>query len=232
MDVIVAAGKFFEGENYPSSSSIIPYLDLISEDLQHLSTRLSDQESKSFVKNVRDCLFNIFPDGMKNRTPYNCLTLLDLRHMDLYFSGDQTTKSKTDILEDVVYEAESNDDDLIVDTSAGVETVATETQSGSLVTSLERRRAQLLAKKRPSNTVATGSIAETFNTKIGRELDRFLVLSGTVDINMNPMDWWRNHALEFPLLARYWRAYSSFPTTSASSERVFNVDGLVLTSSR
>ena len=51
-------------------------------------------------------------------------------------------------------------------------------------------------------------------------------------ISDNPNDWWREHAGNYPLLAKFWLAHSSFPATSASAERSFNMDGLVLTPAR
>ena len=61
---------------------------------------------------------------------------------------------------------------------------------------------------------------------------RFLLLRGTVNPDQNPQAWWKQHCLEFPLLARYWRAHCAFPATSTHSERVYNIEGLVVTSSR
>jgi hypothetical protein len=46
------------------------------------------------------------------------------------------------------------------------------------------------------------------------------------------MDWWCENHTEFPLLAKFWLAHSCFPATSASAERAFNMDGLILTDSR
>ena len=52
------------------------------------------------------------------------------------------------------------------------------------------------------------------------------------DTKENPMDWWCENHTEFPLLAKFWLAHSCFPATSASAERAFNMDGLILTDSR
>ena len=48
----------------------------------------------------------------------------------------------------------------------------------------------------------------------------------------NPNAWWRAHHTEFLLLSKYWIALCAFPATSTSAERVFNMDGLVLSPSR
>jgi hypothetical protein len=50
--------------------------------------------------------------------------------------------------------------------------------------------------------------------------------------NVDPQAWWRQHAAEFPLLARYYRAHCAFQATSTASERVYNVEGLVFTKHR
>lgn len=43
---------------------------------------------------------------MKTRTPFNCLTLLDIRYGDLYFSPEQKQKAIDDISNDLVFSAE------------------------------------------------------------------------------------------------------------------------------
>ena len=54
------------------------------------------------------------------------------------------------------------------------------------------------------------------------------VIAMAVDL----VTWWREHATEFPLLARYYRAHCAFQATSTASERVYNVEGLVFTKFR
>jgi hypothetical protein len=108
-------------------------------------------------------------------------------------------------------------------------------------------RAQLLAAKSVDvqNQPQPASGRIPFKEKVEKELERlhseslhhecisikicrFLKLRGTVPVFENPNIWWRFHHADFPLLARFWIAHSSFPATSASSERVFNMDGLIL----
>ena len=56
----------------------------------------------------------------------------------------------------------------------------------------------------------------------------------TVEVNSStdPMQWFKSNKEKFPLTTRFWLAHSSFPATSCSAERVFNVDGLILTDFR
>ena len=56
--------------------------------------------------------------------------------------------------------------------------------------------------------------------------------SSDVTEDTNPCAWYRKNNKEVPLLASYFKAHGAFPATSTSAERVFNMDGVVLTRSR
>jgi hypothetical protein len=75
---VVEAAKLLEGELYPTASSVIPFLDLISEDLKNLIQKVSGV-GKSFVEKLQSNLGRRFQDGYKQVSPYNYLTLLDIR---------------------------------------------------------------------------------------------------------------------------------------------------------
>ena len=68
--------------------------------------------------------------------------------------------------------------------------------------------------------------------KLRAEWDRLKVHVGSLGTQDSPMEWRSHHCAEFPLLGKYWLANSSFPATSASAERAFNMDGLIFTSKR
>ena len=68
--------------------------------------------------------------------------------------------------------------------------------------------------------------------RLERELERYLKWRGMVSVDEDPSGWWRKHHEDYPLLAKFWMAHSSFPATSTSAERVFNMDGLILVSKR
>ena len=48
----------------------------------------------------------------------------------------------------------------------------------------------------------------------------------------NPLDWWRENEHLFPNIARLAKSLLAIPATSASSERVFSVAGLVCSKNR
>ena len=58
------------------------------------------------------------------------------------------------------------------------------------------------------------------------------IYGDTIDIWPNPPITPFIGPLCFPLLAEYFMAYSSFQPTSVASERVFNIDGLVMSDRR
>ena len=90
----------------------------------------------------------------------------------------------------------------------------------------------LLAQKQPIQVMDFGEPAGSFKDRMEKEKNRFRSLRGTVKPGHNPQIWWREHAADFPLLARYFRAHSAFQATSTASERVYNVEGLVFTKQR
>ena len=60
-------------------------------------------------------------------------------------------------------------------------------------------------------------------------LELILKYVAEVQSNFNPMTWFEDNTKDYPILSRFWLAYSSFPETSCNAERVFNLDGLIIT---
>ena len=48
-----------------------------------------------------------------------------------------------------------------------------------------------------------------------------------INLNENPLTWWRDHQTSFPLFAQFYEANAAFQATSVASERICNVDKLV-----
>ena len=101
----VQAAKIFEGERYPTASSVIPFLDTVFDDLETLKHKV-EGGAKLFVTTVLTNLKSQrrFPDGYKNLIPYNCLTLLDVRYEDLYFSKEEMEKTVHDLTHAKIYD--------------------------------------------------------------------------------------------------------------------------------
>lgn len=95
---------------------------------------------------------------------------------------------------------------------------------------IQRRRKELLAKF--GRNQEESQVNNSFNDKLNKEISRLLKCVAGVQHNVNPMSWFKENEKDFPILSRFWLAYSSFPATSCSAERVFNNDGLIVTDLR
>ena len=54
----------------------------------------------------------------------------------------------------------------------------------------------------------------------------------TIDLDANPLVWWKSRMCQYPLLAQLVRMVWSLPATSVCSEQVFSAAGNVLTKKR
>ena len=180
---------------------------------------------KLFVDKLLTNLSRRFSFGYKQTKPYNCLTLLDIRHADLYFSPDDVNDLAID----------DHFDEALIDNVREQQGLVL-VQDGPLKAepsqdSFSKRRAQLLAAKQ-TTPVQQVTRPQTFKQRLETELSKFLKHRGSVGPKENPNAWWRDHHTEFPLLSKYWISKCAFPATATSAEQVFNMDGLVLSPSR
>ena len=219
------ASTLFEGETYPTATQVIPYLDQVFAELTELAERLPPAD-QAYPRHLLTCLKapNRFPNGYKNTQPFNCLTLLHPRHMDIYFNEEETAQAIEDLSTDEVYDG--------LDHSAAPAPPETAVQAAAPGDKFSLRRAQLLASKPSTAALPSSSGPRGNKQKVKVELTKFLQGRGSVKEDSNPQLWWREHAAEFPLLARYYKSHCAFPATSTSSERVFNCEGLIVTNQR
>ena len=234
MELIVKAATILEGRDYPTASSVIPFLDTIVEDLEELERRVNDRDDKKYVQ---EFIANIKGDNrfgkdlFKTISPYNCLTLLDPRYGKLYFDEEQLDKALEDLCSDPVFSSERGRASVPANSSTPASTTTSPSSSSS--SSLEKRREKLLAAARQSGqSVVDSNQNMSLKDRIKKELDKLYEQMVNVTVKTDVMAWYRDHAKEFPLLTKYWHPYSSFPATSCSAERVFNVDGCIITNTR
>ena len=189
---------------------------------------------KMFVEKLIEKLKsnNRFPEGFKTKVPYNTLTLLDPRYADLYFTVDERELAVDNLCGSTVYRnmSEAVNDNSDTEDNAGRNM---EVENNEEFDSFAMRRKILLAARRedPAQN-AVNAEHRSLKEKIQAELESYLKYRGCLEIKDNPCGWWQNNRLKFPLLARYFKAHCAFPATSASSERVFSMDGLILVPKR
>ena len=93
------------------------------------------------------------------------------------------------------------------------------------------RRAELLRRKfdgQPPNTVTAPG---TFSARLESEVSKYRETC-PIEIERNPLLWWKDNHTSFPLLARYVTANAAFQASSVASERILNVDKLVYSDRR
>ena len=223
---IVDTATMLESETSCTSSSVIPFILTVLDELESLKSACIKDGHSGFIDELIRQLKRRFPDGFKMNQPYNALTILDPRHLDTYFSEEEKRFAKNVIFYDRVYKEERRN--VAQTATVNVPTTPSDKPVQSKVQSL---RDKLLRKRFENQVVAVRESSNSFEDKFKEEFDELLSLvsKGMMpDTDTNPSTWYRDNQKKFPLLSKFWKAYSSFPATSTASERVFNVDGLVI----
>jgi hypothetical protein len=225
LESLSSASDILEGETYPTASSVIPFLDHVFSNLVSIADKLEGVD-KAFPETVLLKLKERFPNGLKDTAPFNSLTLLDPRHMNIYMDEEETQEAMAEIKKDEMFNF------LRIERPAAEARAPSPEPAAVPDNPIAKRRAELLAGKRQAETAGRPNIHITFDDALEEEMAKFLSLRDFIKWNVDPQAWWREHAAEFPLLARYYRAHCAFQATSTASERVYNVEGLVFTKHR
>ena len=101
--------KFLSGDSYPTAGLVIPALEQIKDDLENmLVTEEEEGESKKYIENLLNNIKNKrFKDNWKKKTPFNTITFLDPRNVDLYCLDDSVFNK---VKNDIKYDSFFNDD--------------------------------------------------------------------------------------------------------------------------
>ena len=232
LKLVVKASEVLEGRDYPSSSSVIPFLDAIIDELKNLLNKDISQEAKRFVNILINNIHSdrrFHKDLYKTQPPYNVLTLLDVRYGDLYMDEEQKEKAINDLVNDRIFSSYHKESPNIA------QTVTVAVQPNPELTPLQRRRAQLVSGKTAATSAGVNNNIQTnatFKDKIMAELDKLHAATLKVPSNTNPSLYYKENADSFQFLIMYWLAYGAFPATSCNAERIFNIDCLILTNLR
>lgn len=169
----VKATEMFSGENYITSSRVIPVFDQMTNDLSTLCSSVdTDRDVKNLASNLLQGLRRRFPFNYQNLAPYNILTFLDPRFVDLYADTEDLMETVTnDIINDSCY------DMLGLDADVAPEPPQSASGSSSSTASVSDRRSQLLQRKMTMQQASgSGSNQDgrvlTLKEKIKREIVR------------------------------------------------------------
>ena len=212
------------GEQEVTASAIRPILKHI-EDICSLQ-----DEDHPLTKEIKSLIIQDLSTRYESAMMSNLLdkcTFLDPR-----FKADFTV-DKDLVVSDLQYEVRdcSNVDDLPQAESqsdtTSQSTIYTEVETPPPVKKPKGLNAVLnhilpkVQPRRESNQ--TMSVFQKYNKEINNYLDQ-----PTVESDCNPLQWWKEHACVFPLLARMAKKYLCVPGTSVPSERIFSKGGLIV----
>ena len=123
-----------------------------------------DDEAKKYLENLLTSMEKRFRNNWKMKSPYNCLTFLDPRHVDLYCLEDVVfDKLKNDIIYDSVFEEDAANHPL---------PEANPTGSLSATPTVLDKRAKLLQKK--MSRLPQQPQVNTFEGKLMAEIARLI----------------------------------------------------------
>lgn len=95
--------------------------------------------------------------------------------------------------------------------------------------SKKRKLSQILKRKNAGATPTDTSISQ--EEKAEHELCTFLQ-TPVIDVDENPLQWWKAHASTYPVLSQLVRKYFCVCASSSPSERVFSTSGNIVTDKR
>ena len=236
LKLVVKASEILEGRDYPTASSVIPFLDTIAEELTSLASKVEGEQKKlveSFLLNMKK-EHRFGWDLYKYQAPYNILTLLDVRYGSLFFDEKQKKQALSDLAIDRVYNNEKEKSTGNHDSSISASQSQPLEAEPIYLNALDKRRKLLMAQKnQPFEANDQSSLnEETLLVRLEKEVDNLSKCTMNVSTTLNPMDWYKLNHQDFPLLTKFWLPYSSFPATSCNAERVFNVDTVIITDHR
>jgi len=111
-------------------------------------------------------------------------------------------------------------------TAAHQDTEEVEESTSQTPVNKKRKLVDILSKASTSGTQSVNN--EDSEERTQRELTCYLQMP-CPDMQSNPLDWWKVHHTQFPILSLMAKKYLSICATSCASERVFSTGGNVIT---
>ncbi|XP_039618326.1 E3 SUMO-protein ligase ZBED1-like [Polypterus senegalus] len=226
-----ALGPLFEfidalsGEKYVSVSFLKPVMHLFNNEI--LSQQDGDTE---LTKEIKVGILNYLNEKYDDHTTNNLLdmaTLVDPRFKTAYMKEER--------VEFIKMRAAAELADMAAPESA-------QTEAASISSPAAEDNPELPC---PHPTKKTKKSLGSYFKKAGQgtthsqpsralielELSMYLQAPGP-DTETDPLEWWRQHELSFPSVARLAKKYLCIPATSSSSERAFSASGNIITCKR
>jgi len=203
--------ELMSGSNYPTLGTLLLLLDHLSD---HITTTIYKTKI-SWIKEIAQEMNNKFIsvlDNLYNPSAYLAL-ILDPRYKAEILPDNIDEHTLKQILIDEFKNYQNlerlSDDENNYDASV----LGNKRKSIGLLDDI------LQKKKRSSNLQSRNEVNEYLITPIEPS-------------NINPCDWWKNHKLQYPVLARIAQDYIGIPSTSVPSEQAFSKSGELINKKR
>ena len=227
------ATKAMSGSNYPTISMMSPLLYQVCE----VTLKVNEDDSLN-LKRIKETLLEDFKDRYSSPAITEILNIaafLDpqFKELDLFIPVDERVDVKECVKLQLLMFAPvaTEESDREATPSSSVTTKCTNTTDDG--------ETAPTSKKPKSGPVSSLFAGMSWPNKrqlngiqaVESELRRYQD-EETIDLDADPLVWWKSRISQYPLLARLVRMVWSLPATSVSSEQVFSAAGNVLTKKR
>ena len=213
------------GEDYVSVSYLKPVLHLLANNL--LKPEEDDTELTNKIKTTICQYLNDKYQDPDTDALLDMASLVDPRFKTQYIDTAQK--------EDRLTRADDEMESLLTHQSVQPRpsTSATQSQSPAETQPAKKARKSLASflKSAPSTPTQTEAEEPTLRELIRQELQSYLS-TANVDSEMDPLEWWKVHEVNFPKVSQLAQKYLCIPATSSPSERVFSTGGNIVTCQR
>ncbi|XP_030012474.1 zinc finger BED domain-containing protein 1-like [Sphaeramia orbicularis] len=227
-----ALGPLFEfidalsGERYVTVSFLKPVLHLFNNEI--LSRKDGDTE---LTKAVKEGILKYLNEKYDDHTTNNLLdmaTLVDPRFKTAYMKEERVEFIKMRATAELVDMVGATAPESAQTAAASSSPPAAE-DDPELPHPTKKTKKSLGSYFRKAGQATTHS--QPSRASIELELSMYLQALGP-DSETDPLEWWKQHEMNFPLVARLAKKYLCIPATSSSSERAFSASGNIITCKR
>ncbi|XP_024139828.2 zinc finger BED domain-containing protein 1, partial [Oryzias melastigma] len=213
----------FSGEDYVSVSYVKPVLHLLQNNL--LKAEDNDSElSKKIKSTVNDYLMEKYSDPATDAL-LDMESLVDPRFKTQYIDAAK----RIEIEERAVTELHS-----LSPEPESPQPSTSMAKSGSFTNPPKKVKHSLGSFLKAASAAPSTSVereAPSVKELVEKELHSYLALPN-IDSEVNPLEWWKVHKVNFPRVSQLALKYLCIPATSAPSERVFSTGGNIVTCQR
>lgn len=202
------------GSKYPTLGMLLLFLDYL---LEHLNTTIQDSESQvpTWIKDIAKAMkekFDSLSNNLNNSAAYLTLILDPRYKVQIVPNNIDIEMAKNTLL------TEFTSYQVLVESEKSNEEISTSTMG-------EKRKPlgimeRILQKKMKSNSLLFHNEVEEYLTASIESQD------------VNPCEWWKDHKLQYPILAKIARDYICIPATSVPSEQAFSKSGELISKRR